>query len=288
MCFPIIYFRRRSPKENKTKIEQPLSPSPIDNNDTLDNHVLQDYLKTLPAAPANHEDHNSELIIEKLSKEAFRLLRTLQNFLNTHEPSLTILPLDKMHTMNHQANNNNDFLYDFSRKKVARNTLHLSSMRCSSACSIHSSSASSSNKESIEMNSIKPKKIASVANENPKSIIHRPSQCHQIENESGFSSMNSYHEIGLPLINSNVCSSISSPLTIPIDIKRASIASIPIASPELFNVESSELKTVSDDFMMKDAIKNSNHRRWDSVPSISQNQLKIHSNDKNSMRVLWV
>lgn len=254
--------------------------------------MLQDYLKTLPTVSGSQEDHNSEVIIEKLSKEAFRLLRTVQNFLNTHEPSLTIPTLDKLHTMNHQVNN--DFLYDFSRKKAARNS-HLSSMRSSSACSVHSSSASS-NKECEIVNSIKPKKITSVANEMPKSII-RP--CHQIENESGFSSMTSYHEIGLPLINSNVQrSSISSPLTIPIDIKRASIASVPISSPEIFDctdVSSDvgspstppEPKTVSDD-LMTNCVKNSNHRRWDSVPIISQNKLKIHSNDKNSMRVLWV
>lgn len=282
----LLYFRRRTPKESKIKIEPPLSNS---NNDTQENHVLQDYLKTLPTVPGSQEDHNSEVIIEKLSKEAFRLLRTVQNFLNTHEPSLTIPTLDKLHTMNHQVNN--DFLYDFSRKKAARNS-HLSSMRSSSACSVHSSSASS-NKESDV--SIKPKKITSVVNEMPKSII-RP--CHQIENESGFSSMTSYHEIGLPLINSNVQrSSISSPLTIPIDIKRASIASVPLSSPEIFDstdVSSDvgsppplDTSTVSDD-LMTNCVKNSNHRRWDSVPIISQNKLKIHSNDKNSMRVLWV
>lgn len=282
----LLYFRRRTPKESKIKIEPPLSNS---NNDTQENHVLQDYLKTLPTVTGSQEDHNSEVIIEKLSKEAFRLLRTVQNFLNTHEPSLTIPTLDKLHTMNHQVNN--DFLYDFSRKKAARNS-HLSSMRSSSACSVHSSSASS-NKESDV--SIKPKKITSVVNEMPKSII-RP--CHQIENESGFSSMTSYHEIGLPLINSNVQrSSISSPLTIPIDIKRASIASVPLSSPEIFDstdVSSDvgsppplDTSTVSDDLMTK-CVKNSNHRRWDSVPIISQNKLKIHSNDKNSMRVLWV
>lgn len=253
--------------------------------------MLQDYLKTLPTVTGSNEDHNSEVIIEKLSKEAFRLLRTVQNFLNTHEPSLLIPTLDKMHSMNHHQVNNNDFLYDFSRKKAARNS-HLSSMRSSSACSVHSSSASSNKESEVSRENIKPKKMASVANEMPKSII-RP--CHQIENESGFSSMTSYHEIGLPLINTNVRSSISSPLTIPIDIKRASIASVPISSPEIFDctdVSSDvgsppEPKTVSDDLMIK-CVKNSNHRRWDSVPIISQNKLKIHSNDKNSMRVLWV
>lgn len=103
----------------------------------------------------------------------------------------------------------------------------------------------------------------------------RFSTCHQTEDESGFSSMNSFHEVGLPLhstllsVNNSATSSDDShsetvKFRKPAELKDEVGLPIPLA---------------------KIAV---NHRRYDSVPVTQGAKMKIHENDEKSMNVLWV
>lgn len=221
-----------------------------------------------------------EIDAEKLSKEAFRLSRTVHNFLNTHEPILSqaaSLPAEPANNFQRTAieQQRNDFLFGFDRESH-------SSLRSTDESSVHSSSNSSNSHKEEDDPTILPTNVAnkggSVA---PKLLVKskRFSTC-QTEDESGFSSMNSFHEIGLPLLQSTMISVNNSG-----------------TSSDESNSES--MKNSRSPLQLKDevglpsppAIKPTiSHRRYDSAPlAMSQNtKMKILEDDEKTMKVLWV
>lgn len=213
---------------------------------------------------------------EKLSKEAFRLSRTVQNFLNTHEPILSQAnsasePNNFPRTTLDQQRN--DFLFGFDRES------HLS-LRSTDESSVHSSSNSSnSNKEDeLDPSVLPPSVVASKSASIPvKALKKRFSTCHQTEDESGFSSMNSFHDIGLPLhstlisVNTSTASSDESHSE-TVKFKKATAVEL----NDEVGLPSPPIKAVA------------NHRRYDSAPVPMSQKMKILENDEKSMKVLWV
>jgi hypothetical protein len=216
----------------------------------------------------------TEIDVDKLSKEAFRLSRTVQNFLNTHEPILS------------QANNapepaslarssldqqRNEFLFGFDRES------HLS-LRSTDESSVHSSSNSSNSNKEEDESTVLPNLPTSKTTSIPAKVLtksKRLSTCHQTEDESGFSSMNSFHEIGLPLhstmisVNNISSSDESQPETKKPAAELRDEVGVPIVSPSKLS---------------------NNHRRYDSAPvTLTQSsKMKILENDEKTMKVLWV
>lgn len=208
---------------------------------------------------------------EKLSKEAFRLSRTVQNFLHTHEPILS------------QANSSSDqsafqpqrgdFLFGFDRDSH-------SSLRSTDESSVHSSSNSSNSNKEDDDPTILPNIVNNKLNGVPAKGLtksKRFSTCHQTEDESGFSSMNSFHEIGLPMhstllsINTSASDeSQSETVKFKASIDSKNEVGLPIISPP------PPSKIVA------------NHRRYDSAPVTQTAKMKILENDEKSMKVLWV
>lgn len=227
------------------------------------------------APPPFEIKQNGELQIdaEKLSKEAFRLSRTVQNFLNTHEPILsqansTSETTSFQRTVEQQRN---DFLFGFDRES------HLS-LRSTDESSVHSSSNSSNSNKEDDDPTVLPNAAASkIVNIPAKSLVKskRFSTCHQTEDESGFSSMNSFHEIGLPM--------------------NSTLLSVNTSSDES-HLETNKTKKPAFDFK-KDEIGlptapkvTVNHRRHDSAPVQTNlsSKFKILEDDEKSMKVLWV
>lgn len=170
-----------------------------------------------------------------------------------------------------------DFLFGFDRVS------HLS-LRSTDESSVHSSSNSSNSNKEDEDPTILPNIAACKISSAPaKSLAKskRLSTCHQTtEDESGFSSMNSFHEIGLPLhstlisVNTSGTSSDESHSE-TVKFKR------PAVVKELKDEVGLPVPTLSKLL--------GNHRRYDSAPVIqSSTKMKILENDEKSMKVLWV
>lgn len=192
--------------------------------------------------------------VDKLSKEAYRLSRTVHNFLNTHEPILSQTISNGHHSVKpppatvNLKHSKNEMMFEFDHESQI-------SMRSTDESSVHSSS-NSSNKEEDDL--VQPK--ISFKNQSKANKIF--SSCHQTEDESGFSSMNSFHEVGLPL-NSTMLSTNSS--------------------------SGDEGRNES----MREKLKKRNvvsHRKFNSTPLLSNAtpKLKLLDDEENSMKVLWV
>lgn len=120
---------------------------------------------------------------DKLSQEAFRLLRTANNLLNTHEPPLA---------MSKSAFERSPYS---SPTAFCRNSSHGRTSNRSYCDSNSTSSASSSGLSTTGQRT--SDKIPSSGGElNANAKIGQP----QSEAESGFSSISSFQEVGLPLI----------------------------------------------------------------------------------------
>lgn len=236
------------------------------------------YLVPFESSKAN-TPNEIEIDAEKLSKEAFRLSRTVHNFLNTHEPILSQAnhPAEPANNFQRTAieQQRNDFLFGFNRES------HLS-LRSTDESSVHSSSNSSNSHKEEDDPTILPANVAnnkgSVA---PKVLIKskRFSTC-QTEDESGFSSMNSFHEIGLPLLQSTMISVNTSGTSS--DESNSESMKINKSPPQLKD----EVGLPSPP-PTKPTI---SHRRYDSAPlAMSQNsKMKILEDDEKTMKVLWV
>lgn len=250
-------FRRRSPK-NK-----------LSNCSETKPEKLPDEIPAAPFESRSSACNKVGIDAEKLSKEAFRLSRTVQNFLNTHEP---ILSQANGSSETNAFQQRGDLLFGFDRES------HLS-LRSTDESSVHSSSNSSNSKEDDDP-TILPKITTNKTPSIPqKSLKKRFSTCHQTEDESGFSSMNSFHEIGLPLhstlisVNTSASSSDDShsesvrTKKAPAELKDE--VGLPLPTPTKVTVS---------------------HRRYDSAPvaMTPSSKMKILENDEKSMKVLWV
>ena len=254
----VYCFRRRSPKATKP-------PSGVE---TKPEKFTFQPEEIVPAPFESRRNGETEIDAEKLSKEAFRLSRTVQNFLNTHEPILSQAN-STSETNNFQRTleqQRSDFLFGFDRES------HLS-LRSTDESSVHSSSNSSnSNKEDDDPTILPNVAVSKIVNIPAKSLVKskRLSTCHQTEDESGFSSMNSFHEIGLPL-NSTLLSVNTSSDESQSEINK-------------FKKPAVNLPTTP---AQKTAL---NHRRYDSapVPINQSSKFKILEDEEKSMKVLWV
>lgn len=190
--------------------------------------------------------------------------------MNTQEPSL----LHSVPTQIENVNTKND---DFNRKHHSRESRL--SLRSSTDDSVHSNSSSSKN-ETDEDNTDRPSPILSIP-QHPV-VVHAQSVSNGVmigilDDESGFSSMNSFQDIGLPLVNSTMRST---------SISAASSTSSD--STELENATAIENKNstlIARDHNTIVGIPRVAHRRWDSAPVV-QGRLKLSSDD--TLRVLWV
>lgn len=216
----------------------------------------------------------------KLAQEAFRLLRTAQNLLHTQEPDLT-QPKPSLASQ-YKANSSSplpgqiqqksssskllskqtsrqtepeSFCLTFSRKLNMRESR--SSLRSSTDGSVHSTSSSKT--ETDEENCSPPNKETAICS---------------TEDESGFSSISSFQEIGLPL-HSTMISHQSDDSS---------------ESNTEFSMESrnSTLKASH----TTTGLPQPNHRRWDSAPVVPPRP-GLHlfsslSGEESSSAVLWV
>ncbi|KAJ9574865.1 hypothetical protein L9F63_007960, partial [Diploptera punctata] len=221
---------RESPlPESSTQVPRAKSIAQIEASPNYS--TFRDFTWRRPRQPQLAPD---EIPPEKLSQEAFRLLRTVQSLLNTREPDLAQrLSLD---TTDHESNSShrssiasfNPVQEDESISNPKREPLSLSSTSCNSLLkqSLETSSlrsvAYNNNNSSLTsglesafagglrtaspvFNSpvTRPKKCKTPV---PDSSYHQPVQesrssppVSSTEDESGFSSMNSFQEVGLPL-----------------------------------------------------------------------------------------
>lgn len=257
------FSRRRSPKNKPNGVEvKPEKFSLLDRESNVDVEEAEPH--PTPCSEDNGVD------FDKLSKEAFRLSRTVQNFLNTHEPILSqtnaavvdARPIDQR----------NDFLFGFDRESH-------SSLRSTDESSVHSSSNSSNSNKEEEDVTILPKLPLSKANCIPAKVptkSKRFSTSHQTEDESGFSSMNSFHEIGLPLHSTLISANTSSSSSNDSHSEMPTVIKKPLKDEVGLPVVTSP--------------KGANHRRYDSAPvtTVHSPKMKILENDEKTMKVLWV
>uniref|UniRef100_A0A1L8DBH6 Uncharacterized protein n=1 Tax=Nyssomyia neivai TaxID=330878 RepID=A0A1L8DBH6_9DIPT len=191
--------------------------------------------------------------VDKLSQEAYRLLRNVKNLLNTQEPMLSQAKsaFDDSY-VSATAKDANPLNLLFGRKVVKRES------RCSLRSTSDSNSTASSKPETDEELPERPSPI-------PCRTSTLKVGC--IEDESGFSSMSSFQEIGLPLISTQRSSSVSSDSTAPDSDPPASFSKVGLP-----------LTTF--------------HRRWDSAPAVPPKSSALLCSrfrpEEESMRVLWV
>lgn len=238
--------------------------------------ILFIYRRRLPKQNDSQVNTQQELDPEKLSEEAFRLFRTVQNLLHTQEPLLhSIVPPEV-----------------FDRKNTTRES-HCS-VRSGTDDSIHSSLSGSKNVIIDEGITERASPILPTS-DLPETCIRSSStktsvaanrikeghQIHLIDDESGFSSMNSFQEIGLPLVNSTM---IRSPVS--------SAASTSSESTEMDNITTIEKKdektiiTVAGSAQRdKIGLPIISHRRWDSAPVASS---RLQLTNESTSQVLWV
>lgn len=263
----LVSFRRRCPKA-KTSAGVEIKPEKF---------TFQPE-ETVPVPFEIRQNGDVEIDAEKLSKEAFRLSRTVQNFLNTHEPILSQATSTSetntfQRTLEQQRS---DFLFGFDRES------HLS-LRSTDESSVHSSSNSSNSNKEDDDPTILPSVVSDrkIVNIPAKSLVKskRFSTCHQTEDESGFSSMNSFHEIGLPLHSTLLSVNTSS--------DESHSETNKTKKPAVIMKDGIGLPTIAPAPQTKTAV---NHRRYDSAPvSINQSStFKILEDDEKSMKVLWV
>lgn len=237
-----------------------------------------------------------EMDPEKLSQEAFRLLRTANNLLNTHEPSLAMpknlfdstysSATTSPHQINHSLNSS------FCRKSAGRQSC--TSMR--SCCDTNSTSSNSSGASSASSSQKEPpapdldelkmgKTNARVRSTHPAMMMLHS------EAESGFSSISSFQEIGLPLINSTLIGHSS---IVGNGTSSSSHSSDDSTGECDLTIQAGTGKDEVPPILPKRMPMQYNHRRWDSAPALPpKKSTTLHAFHKpgkgeEALRVLWV
>lgn len=231
--------------------------------------------RTPKQANTNNCSASNEFEPEKLSQEAFRLYRTASNLLNTQEPNL-IPYKSSMDDSTHSQ----PFCIPFDRKLNMRYSR--TSLRSSTDDSVHSNSSTKSETDEecrdSQSHQVLPIPAHQNAIERLKDII-----VSSAEDESGFSSMNSFQEIGLPLINSTMIPHDSSSSTGSTSDETTSFESNSTLKREFKNLNLSATKSP-----LKLGLPVSySHRRWDSAPVVSPKKMSSFNGDE-TLRVLWV
>lgn len=291
-------------------------PVPRTQSDYLMNQTFDSNMdirrSTVPAIDAHHdyktfcdftwrrqkksEDSTEEIPPEKLSQEAFRLLRTAESLLNTRTPDLA--------QINNDTSEDLKFLEQLAKEfpRVQEST-HRPDSRCSSlqfgASDKDLRISTAFNRKLVlhqntqKRNSLQIEMLSSLnlsddlsvtdgnflnkshtldtnKNRRFKLEMEKPSpptsSVSSAEDESGFSSMNSFQEIGIPLINSTVIEE-----EVITEDKRS-------PSTKLSMTKAKDLKLWQTPNNVKSQI---NHKRWNSTPV--ENTLS-----EKPLKVLWV
>lgn len=199
------------------------------------------------------------------------MYRTASNLLNTQEPNLIPEPAHSQ-----------QFCMPFDRKLNMRYSR--TSLRSSTDDSVHSNSSTKSETDEECRERQASQVLPIPAHQNAIERL-KDNIISSTEDESGFSSMNSFQEIGLPLINSTMLTQDSS----------SSIGSS--TGDETTNFESNKT-AIKREFknLTLSATKSPqklglpvsyNHRRWDSAPVMSPKKMSSFNGDE-TLRVLWV
>ncbi|XP_063700296.1 serine-rich adhesin for platelets [Culicoides brevitarsis] len=239
--------------------------------------------------PKAKQQQNVETNPEKLSNEAYRLLRTLQNLMNTQEPLL--LNPNTANAMSLEPPQLLKATHDepFSRKSQSRESRL--SLRSSTDDSVHSNATTTTTNSSSSLKTETDEEATPCMNipqHPPTSQTHldriKDGILSSIDDESGFSSMNSFQEIGLPLVNSTM-RSIAGSSSMSSNSSTSSTNETEMENTAIENnLRNSTLIAVNN--QEKLGLPKVNHRRWDSAP-VANNRLQI-ANPEDSLRVLWV
>ncbi|KAG4071428.1 hypothetical protein HA402_011582 [Bradysia odoriphaga] len=215
-------------------------------------------------------DHNIELNPDKLSQEAFRLLRTAQNLINLKEPCLSDVQSDTQSYKN----------FDYNKKSTLQRKMNTResrlSIQSSTDDSVHSTSSSRNETDEETHNHQSPSSTFCMM---PSSHMNRKDFIKSMTNtaaddESGFSSMNSFQEIGLPtpILSGSDKSADSAPETIPEDDNDTNDTTI---MPSSYMGKTRHALPIV-------------HRRWDSAPPIPPKRNLSTYNGDDAPKVLWV
>lgn len=256
--------------------------------------------------PKKQETAPDEISPDKLSQEAFRLLRTAQSLLNTREPDLAHILLDISNPKD------KEFLSQLAKEfpsrpqpphtpKNCKNPQRATSfsinpqllnpsdreIRISTAfnrkLSLQRTPSSEARRNIIDLVDITDKSkrnslcsISKTAEKAPSSP--KTGSVSSAEDESGFSSMNSFQEVGLPLLNSTVNEqSNTGDLSISVNSSDSNITQIDALQEERHDSPSKLLWNRSSNLGLP---AHSQHRRWSSTP--------VERPQNDGFKVLWV
>ncbi|XP_018567690.1 uncharacterized protein LOC108908223 [Anoplophora glabripennis] len=323
--------RKNSVPRSKSE-HQILNENSNGNNDTSTltpglNMCMDDYMAFKDFTRRLHKEEEpspEEIPPEKLAKEAFRLLRTAQSLLNTREPDLA--------QVSNQPENDIEFLAQLAKEfptpdhKPQRTTSFSLSPKLILPETEVKISTAFNRKLSLQLSEVKRNSVSkqmfknvdsargSVAesdtefpndngvfnntkNKSEKSTSPATGSISSVEDESGFSSMNSFQEVGLPTINSTmtdeVCTKnalLRSMLHNNTDYSSLNLSleqyssDNTVLSNNTCNKQVEQKKTVISDYKLwqkpSSSLASPQHKRWNSTPS--------EEIGSQSLKVLWV
>ncbi|KAJ8947371.1 hypothetical protein NQ314_008620, partial [Rhamnusium bicolor] len=258
---------------------------------------------------------------EKLAKEAFRLLRTAQSLLNTREPDLA--------QIHNQPENDIEFLAQIAREfptpepKPQRATSFSLSPKLIQPETVSKISTAFNRKLSLQLSEVRRSSVSkqiiknvdsargSVAesdteffiegnqkSKSDKSNSPAAGSISSVEDESGFSSMNSFQEVGLPFVNSTMTDEVSTKSALlrsmlhnnsdysspNISLEHNSLIDDTLPSNGVYDKRETVQKSTVDEYKLwqkpSPTLVTPQHKRWSSSPSEDvRNQ---------SLKVLWV
>lgn len=229
--------------------------------------------------PKRQQQSPDEIPPDKLSQEAFRLLRTAQSLLNTREPDLA-------HVTENETKDT-EFLTQIAKEFPSRHPQRTTSFNyCPQLTNLSERdvriSTALNRKLSLQRTPSLRYESKKYDNNNDNYEIEKRASITSIkrhldeknttgsvssaEDESGFSSMNSFQEVGLPIMNSTVNEDTLGDLSI--ESSDSNITQINMESNK--NLDKSKLIWNRNDFSLP-----INHRRWSSTPVDVQTDLKV-------------
>ncbi|KAJ8919895.1 hypothetical protein NQ315_006424 [Exocentrus adspersus] len=296
----------RSKSEHQIIKDTPTTLSPPGINLTLDDHEWRPH--------RDEEPSPDEIPPDKLAKEAFRLLRTAQSLLNTREPDLA--------QVNAQPENDIEFLAQLAKEfptpepKPPRTTAFSLSPKLILPENEVKISTAFNRKLSLQLSEVRRKSLfrnvdsarGSVAEsdneflndfgnakaKSEKSSSPATGSISSVEDESGFSSMNSFQEVGLPLVNSTMTDEVCTKNALLRSMLQNSGTYTSLNSSDQYSPDNTvvsgtspkqaEQKKTVNDFKLwqkpSPSLVSPQHKRWSSTPS--------EEVGTRSLKVLWV
>lgn len=265
-----------------------------------------------------------EIPPEKLAQEAFRLLRTAQSLLNTREPDLAHVKNEPENNIDFLVSLAKEFplanenrpqrttsfslcpkliLPDEVKTSIPLNrklSLQLNETRRNSLSKtyriVDSARGSFAENDDFVTSTINETSTATFTVQKPKykesekSTSPSAGSISSVEDESGFSSMNSFQDVGLPLMNSTMLDEVSTKNALLRSMLHNSngLSSLEPTSlidttlvPSSIEEKSDDRKANIDDIKLWQTPNSTvAHKRWHSNP--------VDETNSNSMKVLWV